>query len=160
MEYLKWFLTNRMVGTILINCMGRYLSIFRVGYAVVLIMAIGIVTAYAQEPLSVNCEPYGSVTINGSPASDNMLVVAYVGDIELARTYTSGGQYSLLILLDDPDTPQREGYQAGDIINIRVNGNPANPAFEAFAGRHRRDLEVISLGVTIETWGRIKALFK
>lgn len=140
--------------------MGSNLSIFRLTCVVVAFVIIGIGTTYAQDPMSVNCEPYGSVNINGSPASDNVLIVAYVGDIELARTYTSGGQYSLLILLDDPDTPQREGYQPGDIINVRVNGYPANPAFEAFAGRHRRDLEVISTGVTIETWGRIKALFK
>ena len=140
--------------------MSRYLPIFG------LIILAGFLSAAipdiadAQEPLSVNCEPYGSVTINGSPATDNMLVIAYVGDVELARTTTTGGQYSLIIGLDNPDTPQREGYQPGDIINMRVNGNPANPAFEAFAGRHRRDLEVISLGITIETWGRIKALFK
>lgn len=126
----------------------------------VLLSVVSLSRAYSQQPLSVACEPYGSVTINGSPASDNMLVIAYVGDIELARTSTQGGQYSLVINLDDPDTPQREGYQPGDIINIRVNGNPASPAFEAFAGRHRRDLEVVTLGVTLETWGRIKALFK
>lgn len=124
------------------------------------ILIVSMPMAYSQQPLSVACEPYGSVTINGSPASDNMLVIAYVGDIELARTTTEGGQYSIFINLDDPDTPQREGYQPGDIINIRVNGNPATPAFEAFAGRHRRDLEVVTLGVTLETWGRIKALFK
>ncbi|UCE65717.1 MAG: hypothetical protein JSU85_12770 [Candidatus Zixiibacteriota bacterium] len=127
---------------------------------VILLSIVSISTAHSQQPLSVACEPYGSVTINGSPASDNMLIIAYVGDIELARTITEGGQYSLFINLDDPDTPQREGYQPGDIINIRVNGNPTTPAFEAFAGRHRRDLEVVTLGVTLETWGRIKALFK
>jgi hypothetical protein len=140
--------------------MNRCLFIFTMVVLLNLMSPVGIGLAGAQEPLSVNCEPYGSVTINGSPATDNMLVIAYVGDIELARTSTEGGQYSLLIGLDDPGTPQREGYQPGDILNIRVNGNPASPAFEAFAGRHRRDLEVISLGVTIETWGRIKALFK
>ena len=126
----------------------------------ILLSIVFLSAAYSQQPLSVACEPYGSVTINGSSASDNMLVIAYVGDIELARTATEGGQYSLFINLDNPDTPQREGYQPGDIINIRVNGNPATPAFEAFAGRHRRDLEVVTLGITLETWGRIKALFK
>ncbi len=140
--------------------MVQFSTLIKISLLTALLSAISLSAAYSQEPLSVACEPYGSVTINGSPASDNMLVIAYVGDIELARTSTQGGQYSLIINLDDPTTPQREGYQPGDIINIRINGNPASPAFEAFAGRHRRDLEVVALGVTLETWGRIKALFK
>jgi hypothetical protein len=140
--------------------MKRVRAIFNTTLIAIVLSVIAVSVANSQQPLSVACEPYGSVTINGSPASDNMLVIAYVGDIELARTTTDGGQYSLLINLDDPDTPQREGYQPGDIINIRVNGNPATPAFEAFAGRHRRDLEVVTLSVRLETWGRIKALFK
>lgn len=138
----------------------RITAIFKTILFIIVLSVIAVSTANAQDPLSVACEPYGSVTINGQPASDNMVVIAYVGDIELARTTTEGGQYSLLINLDDPDTPQREGYQPGDIISIRVNGNPATPAFEAFAGRHRRDLEVVTLSVRLETWGRIKALFK
>ncbi len=117
-------------------------------------------TASAQTPLGTECEPYGSVMIRGEPASDGMLVIAYVGDIELARGNTEGGQYALVIALDDPDTPQRDGYQEGDIITIRVNGNPAEPAFEAFAGRHRRDIEVTTLDIQFDTWGRIKALFR
>lgn len=145
---------------ILDHCMKRVRAIFNTTLIAIVLSVIAVSVANSQQPLSVACEPYGSVTINGSPASDNMLVIAYVGDIELARTTTDGGQYSLLINLDDPDTPQREGYQPGDIINIRVNGNPATPAFEAFAGRHRRDLEVVTLSVRLETWGRIKALFK
>jgi hypothetical protein len=145
---------------ILQHCMKRLEAIFKTIFVAFILSIIVVPFANAQIPLSVACEPYGSITINGSPATDNMLVIAYVGDIELARTSTEGGQYSLLINLDDPDTPQREGYQPGDIINIRVNGNPATPAFEAFAGRHRRDIEVITLGVRLETWGRIKALFK
>jgi len=142
------------------HCMGRMVGISRIFIVFIFLSIVAATAAYSQEPLSVACEPYGSVMINGSPASDNMLIIAYVGDIELARTSTEGGQYSLLINLDDPGTPQREGYQPGDIINIRVNGNPATPAFEAFAGRHRRDLEVVTLDVRLETWGRIKALFK
>jgi hypothetical protein len=116
--------------------------------------------AFAQGTLGMACEPYGSVTIKGEPAADGMLVIAYVGDIELARSHTEGGQYSLYIDPDDADTPQREGYQPGDIINLRVNGNPAEPAFEAFAGRLRRDIEVTVLVIQLETWGRIKALFR
>jgi hypothetical protein len=123
--------------------MKRIRAIFKTTLVAIVLSVIAVSMANAQQPLSVACEPYGSVTINGSPASDNMLVIAYIGDIELARTTTEGGQYSLLINLDDPDTPQREGYQPGDIISIRVNGNPA-----------------VTLSVRLETWGRIKALFK
>jgi hypothetical protein len=127
---------------------------------VLILMALSVSPALAQMPLGIACEPYGSVTIKGDPAADGMLVIAYVGDIELARSQTEGGQYSLYIDLDDPDTPGREGYQPGDIISIRVNGNPAEPAFEAFAGRLRRDIEVTTLDIRLETWGRIKALFR
>lgn len=128
---------------------------------VFILVALLVSPALAQgPPLGTACEPYGSVTIKGVPAADGMLVIAYVGDIELARDQTEAGQYSLYIDLDDPDTPQREGYQPGDIISIRVNGNPAGPAFEAFAGRFRRDIEVTTLDIRLETWGRIKALFR
>lgn len=123
-------------------------------------VALLVCPALAQGTLGTACEPYGSVTIKGEPAADGMLVIAYVGDVELARGQTEGGQYSLYIDLDDPDTPQRDGYQPGDIINIRVNGNPGEPAFEAFAGRLRRDIEVTALSIRLETWGRIKALFR
>ncbi len=125
-----------------------------------ILAALLVSPALAQGIVGTACEPYGSVTIKGEPAADGMLVIAYVGDIELARGHTEGGQYSLYIDLDNPDTPQREGYQPGDIIDIRVNGNPAGPAFEAFAGRLRRDIEVTTLDIQLETWGRIKALFR
>jgi len=116
-------------------------------------------TVFAQQT-GTACEPYGSVTIKGDPATDNLIVIAYTGDFELARTLTSNGQYSLYIPLDDLTTPQREGYQPGDIITIRVDGDPANQAFEAFAGRQRRDIEIITLDVEFNSWGRIKALFR
>lgn len=106
------------------------------------------------------CEPYGSVTVKGDPADDNMLVIAYTGDIELGRCYTQDGQYAMYIALDDPDTPQRDGYQIGDIITMRVNGDLATPAFEAFAGVQRRDIEIVTLDIRLESWGRIKALFR
>jgi len=115
--------------------------------------------SFAQQA-GTACEPYGSVTIKGEPAADDMLVIAYIGEVELARTQTAGGQYSFYIDLDDPNTPEREGYQPGDIIIIRVNGDLTNPAFEAFAGRQRRDIEIITLDIQFESWGRIKALFR
>jgi hypothetical protein len=117
-------------------------------------------SAAAQVGMGTACEPYGSVTIEGQPAANGLLVVAFIGEIELARTHTIGGQYSLFIPKDDPATPQRDGYRDGEILTIFVNGTPATPAFEAFQGRQRRDLDIATLSIKIETWGRIKALFK
>ena len=124
------------------------------------IICLAATSAFAQLELGSACEPYGSVTIDGQPAANNLVVIAYVGEIELARTHTTNGQYSLYIPKDDPSTPQREGYQDGEVITIRVNSNPCLPSFEAFAGRQRRDLEVATLDIRQETWGRIKALFR
>jgi hypothetical protein len=117
-------------------------------------------TVGAQVTLSTACEPYGSVTVEGQPAANNLVVIAYAGEFELARTHTVNGLYSLYIPKDDEATPQRDGYQAGDIITVRINGNPSLPSFEAFAGRQRRDLVISTLAIRLETWGRIKALFK
>jgi len=115
---------------------------------------------WAQVELSTACEPYGSVTIEGQPAANNLVVIAYVGEIELARTHTYNGLYALYIPKDNDQTPERDGYRAGDVITIRVNGNPTAPSFEAFAGRQRRDLSINTLAIRLETWGRIKALFR
>jgi hypothetical protein len=127
--------------------------------AAIFVFALSL-SAVAQVDLSTACEPYGSVMIQGQPAANNLIVIAYVGDIELARTHTANGQYALFIPKDNPDTPQREGYRDGEIISIRVNGNQTLPSFEAFSGRQRRDLEVSALSVRQDTWGRIKALFR
>ena len=134
------------------------LLINRIPLTVCLIGALAAIAGAQQTGTA--CEPYGSVTIKGDPADDNMTVVAYVGEVELARTLTTGGQYSLYIEADNVDTPQRDGYRVGDIIIIRVNGELANPAFEAFTGLQRRDIEVITLDIQFESWGRIKALFR
>ncbi len=131
--------------------------------AIFVILAILLLPAsavWAQVTLGTACEPYGSITIEGQPAANNLVVIAYVGEIELARTHTYNGLYSLYIPKDDEGTPARDGYRDGDVITIRVNGTPASPSFEAFAGRQRRDLSMSSLAIRLETWGRIKALFK
>jgi len=125
-----------------------------------LLFAVLIAPASAQITLITDCEPYGSVTYNGQPASDNMVVVAYVGDFELGRCFTVDGQYSLVIPLDNADTPNRDGYRSGDIITMRINGDIATPAFEAFAGHQRRDITVVQSDIHTQTWGQIKALFR
>jgi hypothetical protein len=124
-----------------------------------IIVLLGIVISYGQI-LGTACEPYGSISIKGEPAADNIPVVAYIDNQEMASCLTVGGQYSLVIAKDDPDTPEKDGWIEGDIIVIMVNGTMANPSFTASAGRMRIDLTLNSLSVRLDTWGKIKALFR
>ncbi len=128
-----------------------------VAFLLLTILAAG---AVAQELLGTACEPYGSVTMRGEPAADNLPVVAYIDGVEMARGATLGGQYLLLIPKDNPETTEKDGWAEGDVIIIKVNGNHANPAFAAVAGRIRVDLSISALDVRLDTWGKIKALFK
>ena len=89
-----------------------------------------------------------------------MPVVAYINGLEFARCMTHGGQYSLYIEKDNPDTPEKEGWADGDNIVIHGNSYEANPTFPASAGRVRKDLSINTLDVQLNTWGKIKALFK
>ncbi len=127
---------------------------------VFLFLLIPLAGAYSQELLGTACEPYGSVTMRGEPAVDNLPVIAYIDGVEMARGTTLGGQYLLLIAKDNPATTEKDGWVEGDVITIKVNGNHANPAFAAAAGRIRVDLSISALDVRLDTWGKIKALFK
>jgi hypothetical protein len=110
--------------------------------------------------LGTACEPYGSISIKDEPAADNIPVVAYINGQEMARCLTQGGQYSLFVPKDDADTAEKDGWADGDNIVIYVNGIEAHPSFEAQSGRIRVDLTVSALGIKLDTWGKIKALFK
>jgi hypothetical protein len=122
-------------------------------------IAIGIVTSNAQI-LTTSCELYGSISISGEPAADNLPVVAYINGQEYAKCFTVGGQYSLVIIRDNPDTGEKEGWAEGDVIVIKINGTEATPSLMAQAGRIRLDLNITTLSVKLDTWGKIKALFK
>jgi hypothetical protein len=135
--------------------MNKKITIIGVACFAVLITALA-----SAQLLGTACEPYGSVTVRNEPASDNIPVVAYINGQEVSRCQTLGGQYLLSITKDDPDTPEKDGWVAGDIIIIRVNGNVANPSLAAAPGRLRLDLVVGTLDVRLDTWGKIKALFK
>lgn len=126
---------------------------------IIVLILLSAVVSYGQL-LGTECEPYGSIYIKGEPAIDNLPVVAFIDGQQMADCVTTGGQYSLVIALDDPDTPEKEGWADGDIIEIQVNGNVANPSFAATTGRMRIDLTINSLSVRLDTWGKIKALFK
>ncbi|MCP4582576.1 MAG: hypothetical protein GY839_13285 [candidate division Zixibacteria bacterium] len=123
------------------------------------LILFGSVISYGQL-LGTACEPYGSISISGEPAADNLPVIAYIGGQELARCLTLGGQYSLFIPMDDPDTSEKDGWADGDKIEINVNGTAANPSFFAQQGRIRQDIVLTALSVKLDTWGKIKALFK
>ena len=110
--------------------------------------------------LGTACEPYGSVSIKNEPAADNVPVVAFINNSEIARCLTQDGQYSLFIAKDNPDTPEKDGWVEGENIVIKINGIEANPSFEAQSGRIRIDLSVNTSGIKLDTWGKIKALFK
>lgn len=131
----------------------------RIIFQIVIFILLGTTVSYCQL-LGTACEPYGSISIRGEPAADNMPVVAYIDNHEMASCLTIGGQYSLVIAKDNPDTPEKDGWAEGDIIMIMVNSTIANPSFAASAGRMRIDLTLNSLGVRLDTWGKIKALFK
>jgi hypothetical protein len=124
-----------------------------------MLVLLSVVASYGQL-LGTACEPYGSVSIRNEPAADNVPVVAFIDGREVARCLTYGGQYSLFIALDDPDTPEKEGWADGDNIVIQVSGIEAYPSFKAQQGRIRVDLTVNTLGIKLDTWGKIKALFK
>jgi hypothetical protein len=130
-------------------------------FGVFLFILIMSAVAFAQvDLLGTACEPYGSISIRNEPAADNLPVIAYINGAEFGRCLTLGGQYQLYIAKDNPDTPEKEGWDAGDVIVIKVSGNPANPSLAAAPGRSRLDLTVNTLSVRLDTWGKIKALFK
>jgi hypothetical protein len=130
-------------------------------FGILLFILIANVTAFAQvDLLGTACEPYGSISIHSEPAADNLPVVAYINGVEFGRCLTLGGQYQLYIAKDNLETPEKDGWDSGDIIMIKISGNLANPSLTAAPGRSRVDLTVNTLSVRLDTWGKIKALFK
>ena len=132
---------------------------FKTMVQVLIIIAFSAVISFCQA-VDTDCKPYGSVSIKGEPAADNVPVVAFIDGQEITRCLTRGGQYSLVIPMDDSDTPQKDGWAEDDNIVIHVNGIAANPSFVAQSGRIRVDLTVSAMGIRLDTWGKIKALFK
>jgi hypothetical protein len=118
---------------------------------------LAISTAYA---LLGECQPYGDIIYNDRPVEDGLSVQALIGDRVYARSTTAGGGYSIVIPQDNRDTPEKDGWAAGDLITIKINDRVATPVFEAFVGCQRHDLRITTLGVKLDTWGKIKALFK
>jgi len=117
----------------------------------------------AASPFGDDCEVYGSIKIDGSPAPTGTELVAVIGTDEVARASVSeAGSYALTIHRADPLKPEVKGYQAeGDVVTVYVDGRKAEPSISVVVGRSKIDLAVkISLEVKQTTWGKIKALFK
>ena len=65
---------------------------------------------------------YGKVTVAGNTVPDGTIVAAYIGNTQYANTTVRNGQYLLKVPADDPDTPQKEGGDNGDIVKLVVIG--------------------------------------
>jgi len=101
----------------------------------VITCCILLVAALAASFLKAQCVPqmphrfYGYVTVAGVPAPDGTLVVAKISGITYASTTTVNGTYGYATVFnvpaDDPDTPEKEGGETGDIIEFYVAGSYA-----------------------------------
>ncbi len=131
----------------------------RTAFLILTIVTIASVSGQAQL-LGTACEPYGSIAIDSEPVADNIVITAIIDGQEFARCTTLSGQYALIVAKDNPDTGEKEGWAEGDIIVIQINGTPATPSLTAQQGRLRHDLSLYALSIKLDTWGKIKALFK
>jgi hypothetical protein len=94
--------------------------------AVILIALFG-TTAHAVPPLPSTF--YGTAKLDGANVADGTLVTAWVDGVQYGQgnTFTFNGEswYSLDVLGDDPDTPEKDGGTTGDIVSFRVGDNAA-----------------------------------
>ena len=128
-----------------------------------LILSITLAVLFFSNPayaLLGECQPYGDIIFDGQPVEDGLSVKAFIGEIITAATTTAGGGYSITIPPDNPDTSEKDGWVPSDTITIKVDGKIATPSFTAFLGSERHDLQITTLDVQLDTWGKIKALFK
>jgi len=58
---------------------------------------------------------YGDVYVNGNPAADGTVIIAFIAGTEVASTTTSGGDYNLIV-------PDPLGDRSGDIITFSAAG--------------------------------------
>lgn len=66
---------------------------------------------------------WGSVMIDGKPATDGTEVTAWISGIRIASTKTiTGGMYTLTVPADNPETKQKEGGIRGDVVSYKING--------------------------------------
>lgn len=132
-------------------------------HSVVSVIILCIVAGSSAAPAAKDCEVYGSLKVDGSPAAVGVELVAVIGADEVARSkITEAGSYSFTVHPYDPEKPETKGYVSeDDLITVYVDGRKAEPSFRAEAGKRKIDLVVkTTLEVKQTTWGKIKALFK
>lgn len=100
----------------------------------VILVSLSISIAVAQPPMPP-CWFYGTVTIEGLPAQDNLNVTAGIRGTNITRTtktkngtygWTKRGSSSFYIPSDDPETPHKDGGVNDDIIEFYINGVKTN----------------------------------
>jgi hypothetical protein len=107
------------------------------------------------------CQPSGSVKYKGQPVPDGREVIALIQGNEYTKTEVEDGRYTLSIPADDPSTTEKEGWEKGEYITLRVQGYSGATLFEAKSGNLPVDINLTTMGVlNLTTWGKIKALFK
>ena len=106
------------------------------------------------------CQPSGSVQYKGQPVPDGCIVKAIIQGNECATTKVEDGKYSLSI---PPATPEKDGWEEGEYITLKVEGYSGATLFKTSANNLRPivDINLTTMGVlNLTTWGKIKALFK
>lgn len=162
----KWkigdIINELMYNNCLFLCFNGMRSSIRNGMARIIlgIAAVIIISSAGAYAVLGECQPYGDATYEGQPVADGLEVKAFIGEIIVAQSATIGRGYSLAIPADNPETVEKDGWVAGDVITIHINGRIATPSFQAFAGSERHNLEVNTLDIKLDTWGKIKALFR
>jgi len=112
----------------------RKLNVRTLAGALGLLLALGLVLV----PASVLAVPqgghvfYGTVTDEGGAVAEGTVITASVDGLEYTTTVDAEGKYgyspapTFNIPADDPDTPEVEGAEAGDLIEFYVGGIKAD----------------------------------
>ncbi len=99
-----------------------------------LLLAISIAYAVPSLPNQF----YGTVTVDGAPATNGLTISAKIDGVTWGSTITSDGKYGhspnlLKVVADDSDTAQKDGGIAGDKIEFYIGSTiAAQPAFVLF----------------------------
>jgi hypothetical protein len=105
--------------------------------------------ALAAPPIPYS--PWGTVTVNGSPAPNGTQVRAYIGGVAYGpASNTSNGYYSLTVPGDDPDTAQKDGGVANETVSFRVTAGGITVTAPQTGKWQSGTAPVINLSVT--TW--------
>ena len=116
--------------------MKRHFQAFSMA-AILIVFLSGIATAQPSEKPQ---QFYGTVTVNGAPAPDGMLVSAKFNGKDVGGTLTSGGNYNLIIAMNENDEGQavsfyvqnvntgiQSTFQGGSYVRLDLSATIATP---------------------------------